>query len=343
MDFKLSKKEAHNFLLKLQEEYKVFGPKAYKGEGRYSDIDSIRYGEINSFDEVVYEKKSNYSPKEVLLPINHLYAVKIGEQVIKNYEKEDKKKLIILRSCDIHAIERLDKKFSKDEYYNEKRKGVKFIVMECPKAFDTCYCLSVGTNKTDNYSMGIRFLEDGISIKIKDSDFDKFIDDSYSKDNFELAFATENTTKVNVPHMENWDKQTFDKTKELPLWKEYSKRCIGCGSCNISCPTCTCLTTKEVKSETSDVIEIRRIWNGCQLVKSNSLKKKNLSEIVPTRIRQRVLDKFYMSQVETSNEQDCVGCGRCTDICPRLINFSNTVNRFSLELDKIYEEEGFNN
>ena len=340
MDYKLSKVESDELFSRLKKDYMIFAPKVFKGEGRYSDLDSIRYGEVSSFDEIEFERKSHYSAKEVLLPINHITEVKYNGQSMK-IDNDNKKRLIILRSCDVHAIKRIDNKFLNDEYYRARRENVKFMVMECPKAFDTCFCVTMGTNETEDYSLGIRFLEDGILIKNKDNDFDRYFDDSAKKYEFAMRFAKENQTKVNIPDMKEWDRETLLKAKSLKLWDEYKKRCIGCGSCNMSCPTCTCLTTNEIENENTGVVEIRRIWSGCQLVKSSAFEGgKKLSEIVPTRIRQRVFDKFYMPKLETSKEQICVGCGRCTDNCPRLINFSTTVNKFSEELDKIYIEEG---
>lgn len=334
MDIKFSKDKVDEFLYNLSKEYDVFAPIAFKGEGRYSDVDSIRYGKINFFDEVVYDRRSDYSAKEVLLPINHLYGVKMGKQVIKVENKEEKKKIIILRACDIHAMERIDEKFLADDYYRNRRKNVKFMLLECPKSFDDCYCLSTETNKTENYSMAISFREKDIFIKVKDSDFNKYITGDFEETNFDVKFATENEITVNKPNIETWDNKTFTKIREMEFWNEYKNRCIGCGSCNASCPTCTCLTKKEVKVEGSELVEIRRIWNGCQLVKSSSLKGYTLKEVVPARIRQRVLDKFYMPKTENSKEQLCVGCGRCTKICPRYISFANTVNRLSEELQK---------
>lgn len=335
MDIKFSRNEADKFLKRLEEEYDVFAPIAYKNEGRYSNVDSIRYGKISSFNDVVTEKRSDYSAKEVLLPINHLYAVKINGNIVKNEDDDnEKKKIIILRSCDVHAMKRIDSKFLKDDYYRARREKVKFMVMECPNAFDTCYCVSTNTNKTEDYSLGIRFNSDNILIKIKDSDFDKYISSDCEKEDFDLRFAEEDGVSVKIPKLELWDYKALDKARNLEFWDEYKSRCIGCGSCNASCPTCTCLSTKEVPVNNSNVIEIRRVWNGCQLVKSSALKGYTLKQIVPTRIKQRVLDKFYNPKTEYSEEQMCVGCGRCTTICPKLISFANTITRLSEELEK---------
>lgn len=335
MDFKFSIEQGDKFLIKLFDEFDVYGPKRFSGEGRYCDDDSIRYGKINSFSEVVLDKKSDYSAKEVILPVNHLYGVKINDQLIKEEYKAKKKKLIIARACDINAMKRIDKKFYKDDYYLERRKDVSFILLGCEKSFDSCACVSVGTNKADDYVMGLKFFENSIGIKIKDEGFNKFLEGIICNEtNFEIDYVKENEAIVNKPIIEKWDLKTFFKVRNMEFWNDYKKRCVGCGSCNASCPTCTCLSTKEVKSETSEIVEVRRIWNGCQLVKSASLKGYSLPEVVPARIRQRVLDKFYIPNVEEHGEQECVGCGRCSDICPRYINFFNTVNKLTEELQK---------
>ena len=342
MNYKLSLEQADNVLKELQENYRVYAPKAFKGEGLYSYTDSIRYGEINSFSDVEYKTKSQGSPKEILLPINHALSIETNGQTINTIQDIDNRNiLIILRSCDIHGINRIDKAFMNDEFYRIRRDKVKFMVMECPKSWDTCFCVSLGTNTTDNYSLGIRFENENISIKVKDDTFDRYFNRGYAKEDFEMIFATENETKLNIPELEVWDKEAMDEVKKLDLWNEYKSRCIGCGSCNMACLTCTCLSkTKVTYSDNSNLTETRRVWSGCQLVKSSALKTKSMAEIVPARIRQRVLDKFYRPKLKASNEQVCVGCGRCTDVCPRFINFSTTVNKLSEELDNIHNKLG---
>lgn len=342
MNYKLSLEQADNVLKILQENYRVYAPITFKGEGLYSYTDSIRYGEINSFKDVEYKIKSQGSPKEILLPINHSLSIESNGQTINTVQDIDNRNiLILLRSCDIHGINRIDKAFMNDEFYRIRRDKVKFVVMECPKSWDTCFCVSLGTNTTDDYSLGIRFEEESISIKVKDEEFDKYFKSGYPQEDFELMFATENETQLNIPNIEVWDKETMDEVKKLDLWNEYKNRCIGCGSCNMACLTCTCLTKSKITySDNANLTETRRVWSGCQLVKSSALKNKSMPEVVPARVRQRVLDKFYRPKLSASNEQVCVGCGRCTDVCPRFINFSTTVNKLSKELDSIYTKLG---
>lgn len=51
----------------------------------------------------------------------------MDNQVIKVDLEQGKKKLIALRACDIHAIERIDNKFIKDDYYSKIRENVRFM------------------------------------------------------------------------------------------------------------------------------------------------------------------------------------------------------------------------
>ena len=66
----LQRETADAFLERLRETYRVYAPKVFPMEGCFSDTDSIRYGEIQGWDEIVWDKKSDYSFKEVLLPIS---------------------------------------------------------------------------------------------------------------------------------------------------------------------------------------------------------------------------------------------------------------------------------
>src|SRR5699024_11870687 len=61
-------------------------------------------------------------------------------------------------------------------YYKQYRERVKFILMECEKSFENCFCVSMKTNKTDNYSMFIKREDDNVLIKVKDDEFSSYFD-----------------------------------------------------------------------------------------------------------------------------------------------------------------------
>ena len=69
MGYRMTKENMDMIFASLCESYDIFAPKVFEGEACYSDQDNIRYGKVDSLDEIEFERKSEYSFKEVLLPI----------------------------------------------------------------------------------------------------------------------------------------------------------------------------------------------------------------------------------------------------------------------------------
>lgn len=342
MSYQLTIEAAGRLFSRLRESYTIYAPKALKNKGRYSYMDSTRYGEIGHFEEIDFLHKTEFSAKEVLLPINHTIGVRMDGEMISAIKKPEKPILLLLRPCDRHAMKRMDETFQNDPYYQSRRAGMRFVLISCNGGWDTCFCTSMGTNQTEDYDFAMEVTDGLVNIQVQAGDMETFIAPFGSQVSFNFPFVSEQEMKVEFPKLREWDWQTLVQLKDMPVWEEYSKRCIGCGSCNMACSTCTCLRLHETGvSETSDIKEVHRVWGGCQVVLSQSLEQgKNVSEIVPRRVLQRVLDKYYRPRLDTSKEQICVGCGRCIDICPRLINFGETVNKFAAALNELYEQMG---
>ena len=66
MDYKLSKIQSDELFSKLKKDYLILAPKVFKGEGRYSDLDSIRYGEVSSFVEINKSSTSSINFSSIL-------------------------------------------------------------------------------------------------------------------------------------------------------------------------------------------------------------------------------------------------------------------------------------
>jgi anaerobic sulfite reductase subunit A len=76
MGFLIDTEEFNNFLEKLSRHYRIYAPVNLKGKGRFSDTDSVRYMQVNTIEEIEFNKKSNFSPREVLLPITQTWTAK---------------------------------------------------------------------------------------------------------------------------------------------------------------------------------------------------------------------------------------------------------------------------
>ncbi len=331
MGYRLTNEQMNNVWNELKNVYDIYAPKCYAGGGRFSDTDSIRYGKVESIDEVVFDKKSEYSAKELISPNAETLFYFSEDHVNVGGENIEKKKdiLILLRSCDLHAIKRFDQIYlgqgPADFYYERLRKKLKFMVMGCTTSFDNCFCVDTETNKIDTYDMSIDKRGEEFFIDCKLEQFE----DVLKSEGTEVAdatpsFVTETKTRVNIPE------SVPTSIIKNELWDQYDSRCIACGRCNFVCPTCTCFTMQDIfYTDNGKAGERRRVAASCMVdgysdvAGGGSYRKKN-----GERMRYKVLHKISDYKKRTG-ETMCVGCGRCDDICPEYISYSNCINILS--------------
>lgn len=342
MSYSVSVKKMNEILKELQKDYKVYAPKRFEKRGRYSDTDLIRYAEISMVEEIVYDEKADFSPKEVIYPITQTLFY-FTEYEYKESKAHDKGILIFARPCDINGIKRLDTIFlengdQEDIYYKRLREKVKFILMECKEGWDTCFCVSMGSNQTDNYSLAVRFAENNLLVQVKDEAFNNLFANEKTTD-FTPEFVTSNQVTVKIPEIDN--KEILKKVHDLDMWESYNSRCGNCGACTSACITCSCFTTSDViYSENGRAGERRRVWASCLHEDFTEMAGGHSFRNTPgERMRFRTLHKVYDFKARFGEEQMCVGCGRCTDRCPQLISFATTINRLSEEVNKLKNRE----
>lgn len=334
MGFKLTVEDYNKFLSAVSKDYKVYAPKVLKGKGTFSDTDVVRYAEINEVSEIEFEVKSAFSYKEVLLPITQTLFYFTEDQWIEA-KSEEKGAIIFLRSCDIHSLIRLDDIYLRngfeDPYYKALREKAKFILIGCEKSFDSCFCVSMGTNKTEAYDAYIKVDDEIVYFDVKDEILEKYLED-LSREEAEVTpdFVLENETKVNIP--ENLDLEVMNST----MWKEYSARCIACGRCNFVCPTCTCFTMQDIFYKDNEKTgERRRVWASCHVDGFTNMAGGHSFRLEKgQRMRFKVLHKVYDYKKRWGYHM-CVGCGRCDDICPEYISFSDCVNKLEKGMEEV--------
>lgn len=324
MKIKLSKNSFNDGLSLLKKEYKILAPVTIPFKGVYSDTDLTKYEEISKIEEIEFNKKSNFSPKEVILPITQTLFY-FTEKEYKTSDLDNKKLLIFLRACDINGVKRLDEIYlkngiEKDYFYERLREKVKFVLIGCSKSFRNCFCVSMDSNKTDNYSMGLNIDDEDIYLDIKDDELNIF---KGEETEFEVDYVRENLIKIELPQNIN-----PVELSNHSMWDEYDTRCIACGRCNFVCPTCTCFTMQDIYyKENENVGERRRVWASCQIdgytdmAGGHSFRKKQ-----GERMRFKTMHKIYDFD-KRFGYQMCVGCGRCDDACPQYISFSQCIEK----------------
>ncbi len=328
MAYQLPKAAAEQMFRQWVQNYTVFAPKVMKGEGCFSDTDIVRYAQVNSLDEIEWDKKSDYSFKEALLPINEtlFYYTEDQTTVPKAPEKEI---LIFLRACDLHAVKRLDAIYLEngfsDFYYARRREKAKFILMECAESCDSGFCVSMGTNVAENYDACMKIEGDQVYVDVKWDALEQYMQDAETVDRAP-QFVQQNQETVTLP------KKLSNESFTKDIWQEYGSRCIGCGRCNFVCPTCTCFTMQDIfYRDNAKVGERRRVWASCQVdgytdIAGGASFRKSQGD----RMRFKVMHKVYDYEQRFGYPM-CVGCGRCDDVCPEYISYSNCLNRLAKE------------
>ena len=326
MGFHVHAQQLPEKLAGLKEDYDVYAPVCIRGGSIYSDADCIRYGKIDRIEDVVFDKKSEYSFKEAMIPVSETLFYFTEEDCTVPPARK-KGAVIFLRSCDLSAVQRLDDMYlgngPEDFYYERIRSRIRFVLMGCSKSFDSCFCVSMGTNTASRYDLCVNVRTDGFAVDCPNREWAEFFmhcgceEQPVTPDR-----VTENRTKVTLS--ENLSTEVY----RASLWDEYNKRCINCGRCNFVCPTCTCFTMQDLfYTENGKVGERRRVWASCMVdgftdvAGGGSYRKKN-----GERMRFKVMHKVF-DYKERNGYHMCVGCGRCDDICPEYISFSRILNR----------------
>ncbi len=326
MGYKLSTNDFNSMLTALKEDYLVYAPKLIEGKGHFSDTDVVKYEEISTIEEVEFNQKSRFSFKEIIMPITQTLFY-FTENKTTEPEMRKKGAVIFLRSCDLHAVKRLDEIYlnngASDYYYAKLRENVKFVLMGCEKSFENCFCVDMGTNKSENYDFSVDFDGDKILVDSKCETISKLLAGKEQAD-VTPKFVTSNDVKVELP------KEVDLSLFESDIWDEYNARCIACGRCNFVCPTCTCYTMQDIFYEDNGKVgERRRVWASChvdgytEMAGGHAFRQKKSQ-----RMRFKVLHKVYDYNKRFGYHM-CVGCGRCDDVCPEYISFSNSINKLT--------------
>ena len=338
MGYILEKNQLNQVLKAVSDEYLIYAPTCMKDKGRFSDTDCVRYGQIHKIEEVEFERKSDFSFKEILTPVSQTLFY-FTEDSVKEADAEKKGAIIFLRSCDLHAVKRLDDIYltngPEDYYYKRIRERIHFILMGCKNAFDSCFCVDMGTNISTNYDASIDVKENTFAVDCRWN----VLADEFSKQAKEILevspeHVTQTKTHVSIP--ENLDV----RIAKSEMWREYDSRCINCGRCNFVCPTCTCFTMQDIfYTDNGKAGERRRVWASCmidgftEVAGGGSYRQKN-----GDRMRFKVLHKVF-DYKERNGYHMCVGCGRCDDICPEYISFSNCINKLESGMKEAADHE----
>lgn len=335
-DILISKNDIGTFCSNLKEGFTVYGVKQ-KEEGFYV------FDEIDEFSDPLKDYiPTILPPKKYLFPQQET-LLRFDTQplpVVKPVIESRKQILFGVRPCDIHGIILLDKIFTadhEDKNYTQKRKDTVIIGMDCLEpCYEHAHCASVGClDVDDGYDIMMTDIGDCFYTSIKTPQgeeivrkYSKYTDAGEEERKRFLRLRNdregkfENKIKTDISNLP----LIFKNADNDPVWDELNDRCLGCGRCNIVCPTCYCFDVYDCMDLNMTSGERCREWDACTLKDFAVVSTgENFRSTRGQRLRHRFNRKFnyLMTRYNTSF---CVGCGRCTRSCPVNIDVVETVN-----------------
>jgi ferredoxin len=234
------------------------------------------------------------------------------------------------RPCEVAAMRVQDRVLRDgphtDSDYASRREAAFILAVNCGTPAETCFCTSMnaGPRVTGGFDLAAteltepvhRFLIDvgtkkgaqalaGLKMtEVTPDDVaaaDAIIEGAVEKMGRKLA--TEGLPERLLANLEH------------PRWDEVAERCLGCGSCTFSCPTCFCTTIEDTSDLGNEVATRTRTWDSCFAPDFAYIHGGSVRPTLRERYRQWHTHKLA-TWVEQFGTSGCVGCGRCTTWCP---------------------------
>jgi len=351
----LPRADLQNFIDTLQNEgYEVIGPQVKDHAVIYAPLKKVEQLPQGITDEqeagryrLHSTKKNRYfnwvnGPQTIkpflFAPRQILWSVKRNEEGRLSFEEhkvETKKRAILgVRACDIAALELHDKHFLQniiDPYYQNARKQLLLVGINCTKSASTCFCVSTGDGPEINRGVDILlgevdagFLVSAKSdagnhvvaqLKLQEADKGKLKEVEVG-----IASAAQQQRQLNADLAHT---QLFNRLNHA-RWDEVAERCLSCGNCTSVCPTCFCHSEEDNAVLDGQSSQHIRQWDSCFSQGHSYIHGYVFRPETKYRYRQWLTHKLS-SWYEQYGRSGCVGCGRCIAWCPVGIDITEEV------------------
>jgi len=255
------------------------------------------------------------------------YALEGKEVKLEERKKEPQPTVVFgCRPCDAASFAILNSVFSwdcPDELFKQRLDKTAVVSISCKKSDQYCFCASVGGGPGDTKGSDVLLTELGSGDYLAEVITDKgkkLV--ALAPELFGAAPAEDKAKNLAKVPKEFDLKALSEKLGRLfdnnEFWLEQSLGCLGCGACAFACPACVCFDLQDEGNKKGG--RRLRCWDSCGFALFTlHASGHNPRPAQSQRWRQRVMHKFgYLP--DRLNYLGCVGCGRCSRLCPADMN-----------------------
>lgn len=219
------------------------------------------------------------------------------------------------RPCDAAALPILDHLFTwdyDDKFYTERRKATTVVTLACQTHDDECFCTSMHLGPAAEQGADVLLLAmpGGYEVRcLTDKGRALFAGETQAIE--QAAVVPPGPPVVAAPETVMAFLQAH---YDDPLWADLALRCLGCGACAYTCPTCHCF---DIVDEGTAAGGCRvKNWDCCQFsMFTQHASGHNPRSGQALRQRQRIQHKFRIYP-EKFGVMLCTGCDNCARNCP---------------------------
>ncbi|MCP4652713.1 MAG: hypothetical protein GY858_04945 [Candidatus Omnitrophica bacterium] len=328
----INKNQINSLLKEVEKEYKAFAPiKGPEGDVLFKLLCD---GEValGSEDVVI-------SPKDIFFPQwETMFKFKDGQ--IEETCESAPVFLFGIRPCDLKGLLFADEFFKRDiedKYYLSKIEGRFIVTIGCikPPRKDACFCTSTdsGPFAKDGYDLQLVDVGESYLIEVGSKKGEEFIAKHakfFTDSDADTAKTKEDAAKaveLKVDFKKALDLMADDKFTPQEIYERIGERCLYCGGCLYTCPTCTCFNVFD--NATDGKGERVRNWDGC-ILSGYTREASGHNPRTEKWIRAaRRYEHKLKHDCKVTEKSGCTGCGRCLSSCPVNIGMSKFIQEIT--------------
>jgi sulfhydrogenase subunit beta (sulfur reductase) len=316
-----------DFISYLMQDTSVIAPHK-KGDVSYS------FNEVKDVNEVVLDYPRTIQPlkKFFLPPREELLSFNLKENRFNEARIVTEKKIYFaIHSYEMQSVKRLDYNLTQgnpESNYLMRRENAVFIGISFePDEYHFSKSVGIDIENMDGFVLYFDKVETGYNVYAVTDEGQYLIDGFGKAEVLETDGGFEEKEfKAKIRYHYNRLPAVFNFVYESKVWEKVAEKCLGCGTCNLLCPTCYCFDVNdEVALDMAEGTR-ERSWDSCMINPFAEVAGgENFREYLSGRTRHRLYRKFKYITEKSGNLQ-CVGCGRCSRYCPAGIRITEIVN-----------------